>query len=164
MCGAKQYTYKILHLIKAKVSIPLSELVNKSFSTGCSSNLCKTAKVIPIFKTESNFFLVIIVLFLSCRISIKLLKNIMHQRLNKFLDETNCFYNWRFGYRLNLSTNNALLSIIEIIQTDLDNGDFATGVFIDLKKASDKSIMIFYSKSLNSKVWEDYRETSSSPT
>ena len=93
MCGAKQYNYKILHLIKAKVSIPLSELVNKSFSTGCSSNLCKTAKVIPIFKTESNFFLVIIVLFLSCRISIKLLKNIMHQRLNKFLDETNCFYN-----------------------------------------------------------------------
>ena len=88
----------------------------------------------------------------------------MHQRLNKFLDETNCFYIWRFGFRLNLSTNNALLSIIEIIQTDLDNGDFATGVFIDLKKASDKSIMIFYSKSLNSKVWEDYRETSSSPT
>ena len=35
----------------------------------------------------------------------------------------------------NLSTNNALLSIIENIQTDLDNGDFAADVFIDLKKA-----------------------------
>ena len=41
------------------------------------------------------------------------------------------------GFRLNLSTNNALLSIIENIQTDLDNGDFAAGVFIDLKKAFD---------------------------
>ena len=61
----------------------------------------------------------------------------MHQRLNKFLEESNCFYKLQFGFRLNLSTNNALFSIIENIQTDLDNGDFAAGVFIDLKKAFD---------------------------
>ena len=61
----------------------------------------------------------------------------MHQRLNKFFEETNCFYNLQSGFRLNLSTNNAVLSIIENIQTDLDNGDFAAGVFIDLKKAFD---------------------------
>ena len=36
-----------------------------------------------------------------------------------------------------LSTNNGLLSIIENIQTDLDNKDFAAGVFVDLKKAFD---------------------------
>ena len=42
-----------------------------------------------------------------------------------------------FRFRLNLSTNNALLSIIENIQTDLDNGNFSAGVFIDLKKAFD---------------------------
>ena len=36
-----------------------------------------------------------------------------------------------------LSTNNGLLSIIENIQTDLDNEDFAAGVFVDLKKAFD---------------------------
>ena len=62
----------------------------------------------------------------------------MHQRLNKFLEENNCFYNLQFGFRLNLSTNNTLLSIIENIQTDLGNGDFAVGVFIDHKKAFDK--------------------------
>ena len=61
----------------------------------------------------------------------------MYQRLNNFLEETNCFYNLQFGFRLNLSTNNTLLSIIENIQTDLDNGDFAAGVFIDLKKTFD---------------------------
>ena len=52
----------------------------------------------------------------------KIIEKIMHQRLNKFLEETNCFYNLEFAYRLNLSTNNALLSIIANIQTDLDNG------------------------------------------
>ena len=65
----------------------------------------------------------------------KIIEKIMHQRLNKFLEKSNCFYNLQFRFRLNLSTNNALLSIIENIQTDLDNGDFAAGVFIDLKKA-----------------------------
>ena len=75
----------------------------------------------------------------------------MHQRLNKFPEESNCFYNLQFGFRLNLSTNNVLFSTIENIQTDLDNGDFAAGVFIDLKKVFDQSVMIFYSKSL--KLW-----------
>ena len=128
---------KILHLIKDKISIPLSELINKSFSTGCFPNICRTAKVIPIFKTESRLLSnndrPISLLQNLC----KIIENIMHQRLNKFLEETNCFYNLKFRSRLNLSTNNVILSNIENIQTDLDNGDFAAGVFIDLKKAFD---------------------------
>ena len=128
---------KILHLIKDKISIPLSELINKSFSTGCFPNICRTAKVIPIFKTESrllsnNYRPISFLQNIS-----KIIEKIMHQRLNKFLEETNCFYNLKFRSRLNLSTNNVILSNIENIQTDLDNGDFAAGVFIDLKKAFD---------------------------
>ena len=57
---------KILHLIKHKISIPLSELINKSFSTGCFPNIYKTAKVIPILKLNQDFFVIIIDLFLSC--------------------------------------------------------------------------------------------------
>ena len=118
-----------------QISIPLSELINESLSTGCFLNICKTAKVIPIFKTKSrvvcNNYRPI---FLLSNIS-KIIEKIMHQRLNKFLEETNCFYNLQFGFHLNLSTNTALLSIIENIQIDLDNRDFAAGVFIDLKKA-----------------------------
>ena len=135
--GPNSIPTKILHLIKDKISIPLSELINKSFATGCFPNICKTAKVIPIFKTESrllcnNYSSISLLSNIS-----KIIEKIMHQRLNKFLEETNCFYNLQFGFHLNLSTNNALLFIIENIQTDLDNGDFAAGVFIDLKKAFD---------------------------
>ena len=61
----------------------------------------------------------------------------MLQTVNKFLEETNWFYNLQFRFHLNLSTINALLSIIRNIQIDLDNGDFWAGVFIDLKKAFD---------------------------
>ena len=52
--GPNSIPTKIVHLIKDKISIPLSELINKSFATGCFPNICKTAKVIPIFKTEST--------------------------------------------------------------------------------------------------------------
>ena len=45
---------KILHLIVDKISIPLSEIIIKSFSTCSFRNICKTAKAIPIFKTESK--------------------------------------------------------------------------------------------------------------
>ena len=58
----------------------------------------------------------------------------MHQKLNKFLEENNCFYNFQFGYLVNLSANTACLGLIENIQTDLNNGDFAGSVF---KKAFD---------------------------
>ena len=128
---------KILHLIVDKISIPLSEIIIKSFSTCSFRNICKTAKAIPIFKTESkllcnNYRPIPLLSNIS-----KIIGKIMHQRLNKFLEESNCSYNLQFGFRLKLSTNNALLSIIENIQSNLDNGDFASCVFFDLKKAFD---------------------------
>ena len=67
----------------------------------------------------------------------KIIEKIIHQKRDKFLEWINCFYNLNFRFRINLSTNNALLSIIENIQTDLDNGNFSADVFIDLKKAFD---------------------------
>ena len=137
MCGPNSIPTKILRLIKDKISIPLSKLMNKSFSTGCFRNIYKTAKVIPIFKTESrllcnNYRPISLLSNIS-----KIIEKIMHQRLNKFLEENNCFYNLQFGFCSNLSTNNGLLSVIENIQTALDSKDFAADVFIDLKKAFD---------------------------
>ena len=61
----------------------------------------------------------------------------MHKRLNKFLEQENCFYSLQFGFRLNCSTNNALMSIIENIQTQLDDNKYVGGVFVDLKRAFD---------------------------
>ena len=61
----------------------------------------------------------------------------MHQRLNQFLEDNECFYPHQFGFRLNISTNNALMSITENVQTRLDDNEFAAGVFVDLKKAFD---------------------------
>ena len=61
----------------------------------------------------------------------------MHKRVQSFLEQQNCFYNTQFGFRLSLSTNNALMSITENIQSQLDQNKFCAGVFVDLKKAFD---------------------------
>ena len=61
----------------------------------------------------------------------------MHKRVYSFLEQQNCFYDAQLGFRLSLSTNNALMSITENIQSQLDQNKFCTGVFVDLKKAFD---------------------------
>ena len=47
------------------------------------------------------------------------------------------FLSYQFGFRINVTTNNALISIIENIQTRLDDNEFADGVFVDLNGAFD---------------------------
>ena len=43
----------------------------------------------------------------------KTIEKLMYQRLNQFLEKNECFYPHQFGFRLNISRNNALISIIE---------------------------------------------------
>ena len=115
----------------------LSELINKSFLSGTFPNVFKIAKVVPIFKAESR------ILCSNYRpISLlsnigKIIEKLMHKRLNVFLEKKQIYYNFQFGFRSNLSTNNALLSAVESIQSHLDKNKFYAGVFVDLKKAFD---------------------------
>ena len=67
----------------------------------------------------------------------KLIERLTHKRVYSFLEQQNCFYSAQFGFHLILSTNNALMSITENIQSQLDQNKFCTGVFVDLKKAFD---------------------------
>ena len=105
--------------------------------SGTFPNVFKIAKVVPIFKAESR------ILCSNYRpISLlsnigKIIEKLMHKRLNVFLEKKQIYYNFQFGFRSNLSTNNALLSIVESIQSHLDKNKFCAGVFVDLKKAFD---------------------------
>ena len=110
--------------IKDIISAPLAKLTNRSFHNGAFPNILKIAKVIPIFKSESR---------VACNnyrpISLlsnigKIIEILMHKRLHSFLEIQNCFYPAEFGFRLNMSTNNALMSITENIQTQLDKGKY----------------------------------------
>ena len=135
--GPNSIPMSILKKIKNEISIPLSAIISNPFENGIFSNLLKSAQVIPVFKNGSR---------LSCNnyrpISLvsnigKVIEKLIHKRLNHFLEQHKVFYYLQFGYRLNTSTSNALMSITENIQTHLDKNELTVGVFIDLRKAFD---------------------------
>ena len=97
----------------------------------------KFAQVIPLFKNGSrlscNNYRLISVLSIIGKITEKLIQ----KRLNHFLEQHKVLYALQFGFRLNTSTSNALMSITENIETHLNKNELTAGVFIDLRKAFD---------------------------
>ena len=61
----------------------------------------------------------------------------MYKRLFEFLDKVDAFYSLQFGFREKHSTNHALISMTQTIQSTLDNGKYGCGVFIDMGKGFD---------------------------
>ncbi|XP_057310678.1 uncharacterized protein LOC130648640 [Hydractinia symbiolongicarpus] len=127
----------ILTLVKSELSIPLSKLINLSFTTGIFPTNLKTAKTIPIYKKGSK-------LELTNYRPISLLSNIdkiyekiIYKRVYGFLEANNALYKHQFGFRKNYSTSQTLLNISQKIMDALDKGNYACGVFIDLQKAFD---------------------------
>ena len=110
---------------------------NLSFSTGIFPAILKTAKAIPIHKKNPK-------LEVSSYRSISLLFNInkmfeklMHSRLIGFIEEKQILYYKRFGFRKDISTNHAILNLLESILKALDDGHFPCGVFMDLENSFD---------------------------
>ena len=67
----------------------------------------------------------------------KIIEKLMHQRPNFFPEQCNFYYPFQIDFRLNYSTSSALMSIVENMQTQLDNDEFAAGVFVDPRNAFD---------------------------
>ena len=97
----------------------------------------KHAKVIPIHKKgahtdPSNYRPISLLSVFS-----KLFEKLMFKRPYEYLDNLNTFYPLQFGFREKHSTNYALISMTESIESTIDNGNYGCDVFIDLKKAFD---------------------------
>ena len=129
-----------VHLIKCNADIispPLSLLINQSFQQGTFPEICKIAKVIPVYKKGdktlcSNNRPISLLSIFS-----KIFEKCIYSRFYQFLTKHNLIYKKQFGFRTNHSTNHAMVSLIETIKYYLDNGDYVCEVFIDLQKAFD---------------------------
>ena len=116
-------------------SIKLSEIANLSFKTGIFPNLCKVAKVIPIFKKDNpllceNYHPISLLPIFS-----KIFEKLIYKRMYAFIDKHKLIYKCQFGFRSKHSTTHALISITESIKSLIDTGNIVGGVFIDLQKA-----------------------------
>ena len=118
-----------MKISKEIISLPLYQLINDSIFKGPFSNICKLAQVIPTFKNDSRLLCTNYrPIFLLLNIS-KICEEVIHSRLNFFLEQHNHLYPYQFGVCINYSTNNVLMTIVERIKKQLDAGNYTAGVF-----------------------------------
>ena len=114
--------------------VPLTYVINMSLMEGIFPSELKLAKVVPIFKSgESdkvpNYRPISVLSFFS-----KIFEKIMCNTVVKFMDKTDTFYQYQFGFRKSHSTEHAI-TLVDKITSSLDSGDLIIGVFQDLRKS-----------------------------
>lgn len=117
------------------IAKPLTDIFNKSYTTGIVPDSLKIARVVPIFKDGdpklySNYRPISILTCFS-----KILERLTYNRLYSYFKFF--FNNAQFGFRKHHSTYMALLSLFDNLTRNLDNGEITAGIFLDLSKAFD---------------------------
>ena len=131
--GPNSIPYRILILLKNKISKQVADLFNLSFMTGVFPCVLKTVKVVSVFKKDSkldysNYRSISLVSNIE-----KILEKLMCKRSYTFLNKNNVICNLQFGFIQQYSTSHALINIIKA----LDNGNVVCAVLVDLEKAFD---------------------------
>ena len=119
------------------LSFPISYLVDFSFTTGDFLNLCKTAKVVSLFKKGdpldcSNYRPLSLLFTFS-----KIFQKFVYKRVFSFLEKNNLIFKHQFGFRTGYSANHTIVNLVESIKKYIDNDKYVCNVFIDIKNAFD---------------------------
>ena len=64
----------------------------------------------------------------------KILEKIYYSRLEKIISKHDILSNSQYGFRRNMSTNLALLELVEELTSSIDKKNKTIGIFIDLNK------------------------------
>ena len=67
----------------------------------------------------------------------KLLEKVMYNRMHRFLEKQNYFYNYHFGFRKSHSTTHAISILVEKIPQSFACKKATLGIFLDLSTAFD---------------------------
>ena len=115
---------------------PSTKLYGRCIFIISGSKFFKIAKVVPIFKAESR------ILSSDYRpVSLlsnigKIIEKLMYKRPNVFLEKKHLL-RFSISVQIKLFHQQHSLTIVESIQSHLDQNKFSAGVFVDLKKAFD---------------------------
>ena len=114
----------------------LCDIINLSFKTGIFPDLCKLAKVIPLFKKDNPLLCENHRPISLLSVYSKNFEKVIYTRMYNFLDSKNLIYECQFGFRSKYSNNHALISTAECIKSCIE-GHFVGGIFFDIQKAFD---------------------------
>ena len=119
------------------ISDPLTHIFNLSITSGIVPTEPKTARVIPLFKTDdksliSNYRPISVLPSFS-----KILEKVVYNRLISYLNTYKILSDNQFGFLKHHSTEYALALLHDKISSSIDKRESTAGLFIDLSKSFD---------------------------
>ena len=116
---------------------PLTIIFNNSLETAKYPSALKMAKVLALYKKNEMYLPDNYrpISLLSC--FDKLFEKIIYHRLISFIEKHKILYINQYGFRKKHSTILALINLTDKIRNAIDKGNYAVGIYIDLKKAFD---------------------------
>jgi len=133
--------------ISFQICVPLAHIFNLSVQNGIFPDNMKTSRTIPVFKKSgsplemNNYRPIAIINAFS-----KIFEKIISKRLVSFLTQNNFFFQEQFGFLQGRSTNHAVMKILNIITSALNEGKYSILVLLDVQKAFDSvkhSILLY---------------------
>lgn len=123
--------------VKDIIIIPLTNAINRCIESNTFPDFLKLAKVIPIHKKgdmedPNNYRPISILPIFS-----KIYEKVLSKQIAAYFESNNLFNISQFGYRSNLSTVDAMMSLVTEIIECLEDREFSFSTFLDLTKAFD---------------------------
>ena len=120
-----------------ELSRPVAQLINVSIKSSVFPELCKIAKLNPLYKKGSdlvpkNYRPIRLLPLLS-----KLFEKNIHMQTQVYLNENNILYKYQSGFRTKHSSDTCLSLLNDKILIGTDNGMLTCMILIDLQKAFD---------------------------
>ena len=133
-CGYDEISMQIMKLRSPFISTPLNFVYNRILSTGKFPDRLKCSIVKPLHKKcnkqMSNYKLTSLLKSLS-----EIVEKIMQTRLINHLTKYNILSSQQYGFRENLTTDNATYQLTYEISTAMNNKSKAGDIFCDTEKA-----------------------------
>ena len=118
-------------------SLIIANIINLCFRIGKFPNCLKKAVITPLFKKGDKLNIENYRPISKLPILSKIFEKAIKARLVKFIDETKILCKTQFGFQRGLSTQDAILNVIEQLYENLNNYLYSIGIFIDFSKAFD---------------------------
>lgn len=136
-CGWDGISSLFLKMAVHVIAKPISMLCNLCFESGLFPKSFKKSVVVPIFKSGNrnsitNYRPISLLPSIS-----KVLEKCVNLRLKVFLEKYKLIAKNQYGFRSNKSTSDAINEFLSIVVHNLDKGNKALGIFLDLAKAFD---------------------------
>lgn len=121
-----------------ELMLPISNIINQSFSEAVFPSLLKQSIIKPIPKIQNtNDVTQFRPISLLSTFS-KIIESVMCKKLNSFCEKYNIFNNSQHGFRKDRSTASALFELTHEILKIINDQNYAIGIMLDMSKAYDR--------------------------